>query len=69
MGAFEKAKGEIKETVGRMTDDPDLQREGSAQSEKGEAEMDAAKARAQAEAHEAKAKVKETEQDMAERAK
>ncbi len=35
-GKFDKAKGKIKETVGRATDDRDLEREGSADRTGGE---------------------------------
>jgi uncharacterized protein YjbJ (UPF0337 family) len=69
MGVFEEAKGKIKEGVGDLTDNPDLQREGGAQADKGAAEREATEARAEAKAHEAKAKEKELEQEAAERAK
>ena len=62
MGVFEEAKGKVKEAVGDLTDNPDLQREG-------EAEREATEARAEAKKHEAKAKAHETEQEVAERAK
>ena len=65
MGVFEEAKGKVKEAVGDLTDDTDLQREGRAQKEKGEAEREATEARAKAKAHEAKAREKEMEQDFA----
>jgi uncharacterized protein YjbJ (UPF0337 family) len=38
MGIAEQAKGAIKEKVGGLTDQDDLQAEGKAQKEKGEAE-------------------------------
>ena len=41
MGAFEEAKGKVKEKVGEWTDNPDLDREGEAQKDKGEAEREA----------------------------
>lgn len=69
MGVFEEAKGKVKEVVGDVTDNPDLQREGQAQKEKGEAEREATEARAEAKAHEAKAKEKEVEQRVAEGSK
>jgi uncharacterized protein YjbJ (UPF0337 family) len=69
MGVFEAAKGKVKEAVGDLTDNPDLQREGEAQKGKGEAEREATEARAEAKKHEAKAKARETEQEVAERAK
>ena len=69
MGVFEEAKGKIKEGVGDLTNNPDLQREGKAQADKGEAEREATEARAEAKAHEVKAKEKELEQEAAEEAK
>ena len=65
MGVFEEAKGKAKEAVGDVTNNPDLQREGEAQAEKGEAEREATEARTEAKAHEAKAKEKELEQKAA----
>ena len=41
MGIVEEAKGKIKEAVGDITDNPELQEEGRAQAEKGEAEREA----------------------------
>ena len=69
MGVFEEAKGKVKEAVGDLTDNPDLEREGEAQKEKGEAERRATQARAEAKKHEATAKTHEVEQEVAERAK
>jgi uncharacterized protein YjbJ (UPF0337 family) len=69
MGAFEEVKGKIKQAVGDLADNPDLQREGTAQKEKGEAEREATAARAKAKAYDAKAKAKEVEQEAAQRAK
>jgi uncharacterized protein YjbJ (UPF0337 family) len=69
MGVFEEAKGKVKEAVGDLTDNPDLQREGEAQKDKGEAQRKATEARAEAKKHEAKAKADELEQEVAERAK
>jgi uncharacterized protein YjbJ (UPF0337 family) len=69
MGVFEEAKGKVKEKVGDVTDNPDLQREGQAQAKKGEAEREATEARAEAKAHEGKAKGHEVEQEAAERSK
>lgn len=66
MGVFEEAKGKAKEAVGDLTNNPDLQREGQAQEEKGAAEREATEARAEAKAHELKAKEKELEQETAE---
>jgi uncharacterized protein YjbJ (UPF0337 family) len=69
MGAFEEAKGKVKEAVGDLTNNPDLKREGQAQEKKGEAEREATQARAEAKGHEAKAKMHEVEQEGAEAAK
>ena len=69
MGVFEEAKGKVKQAVGDVTDNPDLEAEGRAQKDKGAAEHDANTARAEAKAHEAKAKEKELEQRAAENAK
>jgi uncharacterized protein YjbJ (UPF0337 family) len=69
MGAIEEIKGKVKEAAGDLTNNPDLEREGAAQKEKGEAEVDADKARAEAKAHEAKAREKQAEQEIAEGAK
>ena len=65
MGAFEEIKGKAKQTLGDITNDTDLKREGMAQEHKGEAERKATQARAEAKAHEAKAKEKELEQEAA----
>ncbi|GAC1325248.1 MAG: hypothetical protein NVSMB13_08030 [Mycobacteriales bacterium] len=62
MGAFEEAKGKIKEKVGDVTDNSDLQAEGKAQNEKGEAERKETQAKAEAQAHEKKAESLEQEQ-------
>ena len=67
MGAFEEAKGKVKEAAGDITDNADLKQEGRAQKEKGEAEREATQARAKAKAHDAKAKEKELEQEAAEK--
>ena len=69
MGVFEEAKGKVKEAVGDVTNNPDLQREGQAQEDKGQAEREATQARAEAKAHEGKAKAHEVEQEIAERSK
>jgi len=69
MGVFEKAKGKVKEVAGDVTDNPDLEAEGKAQQDKGQAEHEANKAKAEAKAHEAKAKEKELEQEAAEASK
>lgn len=69
MGAFEEAKGKVKEAIGDLTDNEDLQREGNAQKEKGQDEREATKARGEAKLHEAKAEAHEAEQKVAEHAK
>ncbi len=69
MGAFEEVKGKVKEKVGEWTDNPELEREGEAQADKGEAEREATEARAKAKAHEAEAEVHEARQKAAEHAK
>ncbi len=69
MGAFEEAKGKVKQAVGDLTDNPDLQQEGHAQSEKGEAEQEASEARAEARSLETEAAAREAEQRGAERLK
>lgn len=69
MGAFEEAKGKVKQAVGDVTDNADLKREGDAQQAKGEAEREAVEAKAEAKAHEVKAKEKELEQEAAQDAK
>ena len=69
MGVFEEAKGKVKEAVGDLTNNPDLEREGEAQKEKGQAEREATQARAEAKAHEAKAKAHEAEQKDAQESK
>ena len=69
MGAFEEAKGKLKEAAADLTDNLDLKREGEAQAEKGEAEREATQARAEANAREAEAAAREAEQRGAERLK
>lgn len=69
MGAFEEAKGKLKQAAGDIADNPELRREGEAQEKKGEAEREATQARAEAKAREAKADVHEVEQKAAEKAK
>ena len=69
MGAFEEVKGMVKQKVGGVTDNAELEQEGKAQKEKGEAEREADQARVEAKAHEAKARAKEAEQSLAEDAK
>lgn len=49
-GVVEDVKGKAKETIGNVTGQDDLAREGSAQQDKAEAQRDAAKKEAEAEA-------------------
>ena len=65
MGAFDDAKGKLKQAAGDLVGDPDLQREGEAQEAKGQAERDAADARRDARAKEAQADVLEAEERSA----
>lgn len=69
MGSFEEAKGKLKEAAADVTDNPDLQREGEAQAEKGASEREATEARAEARAREAQAEAHEAEQQVAQRTK
>jgi len=69
MGTFEELKGKVKEKVGDLIGNDELEKEGEAQKEKGQAQHEADKSRIEAKAHEAKAKVKEAQQDWAEDAK
>ena len=66
MGIGETIKGKVKETVGDVTDDDNLQAEGNAQQTKGEAETDETEARAEAKAHEKKAEALDKEQQSLE---
>ena len=63
MGAFEEAKGRAKKAAGDIADNPDLRKEGEAQSEKGKAEREAMEARAKAKAQEEKARVRDDQQE------
>jgi uncharacterized protein YjbJ (UPF0337 family) len=65
MGAFEEAKGKVKSSVGRVTDDPGLQAEGEAQAEKGAEQRRETQARAEAEMHEKKADLYEQKEQAA----
>ncbi len=53
MGAFEEAKGKVKQAAGDLSDDPQLKQEGEAQEGKAEAQRQAREARAEARGHEA----------------
>ena len=65
MGAFEEAKGKLKQAAGDLTDKPELREEGVAQEAKGEHEQAEAEARAAAREHERKAEAFEREQQEA----
>jgi uncharacterized protein YjbJ (UPF0337 family) len=69
MGIFEEAKGRLKKALGDIGDNPDLQKEGAAQSEKGKAEREATKNRANARAQEEMARVRQAQQEASERDK
>ena len=62
MGAFEEAKGKVKQAVGDLTDNPRLQEEGAAQEAKGEHEQAETRARAEARTHQEKARQYEDDQ-------
>jgi uncharacterized protein YjbJ (UPF0337 family) len=62
MGAFEEAKGKVKQAVGDLTDDASLKEEGYAQERKAEHERDEAHARADAQQHREKAEAWESEE-------
>jgi uncharacterized protein YjbJ (UPF0337 family) len=55
MGAFDEAKGKVKEAAGSLSGSDDLRNEGQAQQQKGEHEDEAARLRAEANAAEGKA--------------
>lgn len=61
MGIGDEIAGKVKETVGKVVNNGDLEAEGAAQADKGKAEVDAAKAQTEAKAHEAKAEVADAE--------
>ncbi|HVA07867.1 MAG TPA: CsbD family protein [Acidimicrobiales bacterium] len=60
-GVVEGLKGKAKETVGALTDDEKLEREGRAQQDKARAQRDAAGKEAEAEKARAAARAYETE--------
>jgi uncharacterized protein YjbJ (UPF0337 family) len=59
MGILEDAKGAIKEKIGDVTNQDDLQAEGQAQKEKGEAQTEQTSEKVQAQAAEKKAEALE----------
>lgn len=62
MGAFDEAKGKLKEAAGSVSGSDDLRNEGQAQQQKGQHEDEAARLRQQAEAAEGKADAAETKE-------
>ncbi len=62
MGIGESIKGKVKEQVGDVTNNDELEAEGQAQDEKGQEEARATKAKTEAKAHEGKAESLEQEQ-------
>jgi len=69
MGLFEEAKGRVKKAAGDLVDNPDLEKKGEAQSEKGKAEREATEERAKARAQEEKARLREGQQKASEQQK
>lgn len=64
MGAFDEAKGKVKEGVGGLTGSDEMREEGQAQQRKGAEEEKAAEARRTADAHEHRAaEHRDAEQD------
>ena len=55
MGAFDEAKGKLKEAAGSLTGSDDLRNEGQAQQQKAEHESEAARLRAEADSADAHA--------------
>lgn len=66
-GLVERLKGQAKETVGAISNDDKLKREGQAQQERGEAKTDAMKEEAKAEAARARSRAADARQQVAER--
>ena len=61
-GVAEEVKGRVKDAVGTLTGNEELEREGEAQQRKADAQRDVAKKEAQAEASRAEAAAHEAEQ-------
>jgi uncharacterized protein YjbJ (UPF0337 family) len=55
VGAFDEAKGKLKEAAGSLTGSDDLRNEGQAQQQKAEHESEAARLRAEADSADAQA--------------
>lgn len=66
MGVFEEAKGKVKQATGDLTDNEQLEAEGSAQADRGSEERQATEARAEAQAHEKAAEAADQKQKAAE---
>ncbi len=69
MGSFEEAKGRVKEAAGDLAGNQDLEREGEAQAEKGEAQREAHEAEAKVKGHEAEARENELRERAAQESK
>jgi len=61
-GAVEEVNGKVKEAVGAVTGNEDLEREGEAQQDKADAQRDVAKHEAKADAARVEAEAREAEQ-------
>jgi uncharacterized protein YjbJ (UPF0337 family) len=68
-GVVEDVKGKVKEVVGKLTGNEDLENEGGAQQDKAEAEREVAKREAQAEVARGEADLHEAEQRVHQHAK
>lgn len=62
LGALDEVKGKFKKSVGRVTDNADMQREGQTEQRKGAAQRKAAQSEAEAKAHEVKAEAADAKQ-------
>jgi uncharacterized protein YjbJ (UPF0337 family) len=69
MSAFEETKGKLKEAAGDLTDDQNLQSEGTAQEQKADAQQGADQARAQARSDETAAQQDEQQERAAQQDK
>ncbi len=67
-GILAEAKGKVKETVGDVTGNRDLQADGEADAKRGAADREATQAKVTAKAHTAKAKAAEKAEDSADKA-
>ncbi len=69
MGSFEETKGKLKEAAGDLTENSELEREGTAQHDKAESQQEAEKARSQARTDESAAAQSEREEREAQQDK